>query len=207
MTLVTRSCEGCCAIDAAGDFFCVACWFIACAQEEVEVNLLWLPFSKLALQNSDFRTLALCATVGNRKGPKCRAAGGLRGAAAASHHAEGSGRRSLAAAASPAPAEPEILAPLQQTPRGAPPVTPDASLSAAASNSEERHKAIQTEKGPGGREQLADRNKQITRLRAALAASERQRERQAAVHKQELEALQASLGQVGSTSFPLDLGK
>ena len=62
---------------------------------------------------------------------------------------------------------------------------------------EKRHQAIQTEKGPGGREQLADRDKQIAQLRAALAASERQRERQAAAHKQELEALRASLGQVG----------
>jgi hypothetical protein len=207
VTLVTRSCEGCCAIDAAGDFFCVACWFIACAQEEVEVNLLWLPFSKLALQNSDLGHL-LCAqqlaTAKDQNAALRVACGELR-QLLTMQKAVAADR--FAAAASPSPAEPEILAPLQQTPRGAPPVTPDASLSAAASNPEKRHKAIQTEKGPGGREQLADRNKQITRLRAALAASERQRERQAAVHKQELEALQASLGQVGSTSFPLDLGK
>ena len=97
--------------------------------------------------------------------------------------------------------------PPQQTLREAPPVTPDASLLAAASNPEKRHKAIQTEKGPGGREQLADRDKQITCLRAALAASERQRERQAAAHKQELEALRASLGQVGSATFPFILAR
>ena len=113
----------------------------------------------------------------------------------------------FAVATSSAPAKPETSAPLQQTPRVAWPTSPDTPSSAAASMPKKRHQAVQTEKGPGGREQLADRHKQIAHLRAALAASERQRERQAAAHKRELEALQASLAQVGGASFPLILAR
>ena len=48
----------------------------------------------------------------------------------------------------------------------------------------------------GAERDAAESQKHISRLRAALSASERQRERQAAYHKQELEALCLKLDQV-----------
>ena len=48
----------------------------------------------------------------------------------------------------------------------------------------------------GTERDAAEKDKHISRLRAALSASERQRERQAALHKQDLEALRLRLDQV-----------
>ncbi len=72
----------------------------------------------------------------------------------------------------------------------------------AAAETTLRHKATQhealTEEAAisGAERDAAESTKHIYRLRAALAASERQRERQAASHKQELEALRTRLDQV-----------
>ncbi len=87
------------------------------------------------------------------------------------------------------------------------PASPDTLLSAAACMPGIDHHGVQTETGPGRMEQLADMEKHITQLRAALAVSERQRESQATAHKQELEALHASLGQVGGASACFSLAR
>ena len=61
------------------------------------------------------------------------------------------------------------------------------------------------EAAAGGAERdAAEQEKHISRLRAALKASERQRERQAALHKQELEALQSRIEQVTLAPYHSD---
>ena len=60
-----------------------------------------------------------------------------------------------------------------------------------------QHEAVTEEAAKGDAEGIvAEKEKHITRLRAALSASERQRERQAASHKQALKALHGRLDQV-----------
>ena len=78
-------------------------------------------------------------------------------------------------------------------------------LSAEISHS---HEAVQNEPVKGGRVigsaemDLSDKDKQICRLRAALSASERHRDRQALQHKQELETLRSTLEQVSKCLPP-----
>ena len=74
-----------------------------------------------------------------------------------------------------------------------------------------QHEAIADEAAGGGVERdAAEKEKHISRLRAALKASERQRERQAALHKQEQEKLQSRIEQVTFvpitvTTFVIDI--
>lgn len=75
-------------------------------------------------------------------------------------------------------------------------------LSLPSAEMSHSHGAVQHELVRGGKVResvetdLADKDKQISRLRAALSASERHRERQAVQHKQELETLCSTLEQV-----------
>ena len=84
-------------------------------------------------------------------------------------------------------------------------------LSPPSAEMSQIHEAVQHEPVRGGKVRgspemgLADKDKQISRLRAALSASERHRERQAVQHKQNLETLCSTLEQVPKCLRPLSI--